>query len=257
MVGTTIIATTLADGSYWYTVPPTVTYTLSVAAPTGYTEVFDVIIPPDEITEPPTDPVVKPNYAPASVTVELAGATAVTPEDYLKQILPAPVNYPTTPYLPYYDGNDQRVEPPLNFGYVRADEAWLGWGRCEFAAGAAPVSLGTIKNGKLVTSYGEELAKLVDKAYILVVRNDTEVACGNVVVGAPTEFNDGRGSVARFRLLFRVSQSGQTALLPYYTFTDQERIAVNFLSMQEPITLTGPFGVTNEELALRPHVTGR
>ena len=43
----------------------------------------------------------------------------MTPESYLAQILPEPPGYPTTPYLPYYDAYDNRVEPPLNLGLVR------------------------------------------------------------------------------------------------------------------------------------------
>ena len=46
------------------------------------------------------------------------------------------------------------------------------------------------------------------------------MACGDLVVGAPTKFADGRGSEFRFRLLLRVDESGVAELLPHYAFTE-------------------------------------
>ena len=79
-------------------------------------------------------------------------------------------------------------------------------------------------------------------SHIAIERNGAAVACGNIVVGAPTAFDDGRGSPARFRLMLRVSEDdGQTVLLPellpYYAIDDKQRMsAVNFLSLQDPVT---------------------
>jgi hypothetical protein len=71
------------------------------------------------------------------------------------------------------------------------------------------------------------------------------IACGNIVVGAPTLLANGKGSTARFRILLRVMEDGQVALLPYYALTEKERItAGNFLSVKQPMTITGPFGQT-------------
>jgi hypothetical protein len=249
--------TTLADGSYWLDDLDPGAYDLEIAAPDGYTSTFKVKVPAENID---TDPVESPNAIPAAVTLDAKGATAVTPESYLAQILPEPPGYPTTPYLPYYDAYDNRVEPPLNLGLVRADEAWLGYGLCDQPRGD-PVALGIVLNGHLTADHAAKLADLVDDAHIRITRNDADVACGNIVVGAPTAFSDGRGSAARFRILLRVkgTASGQTELVPYYEMNEQQRVsAVNFLSLQAPkanISAAG-FGTTGEalefDLALQP-----
>ncbi len=119
---------TLADGSYWLDDLDSGTYNLDIAAPDGYTSTFTVKVPAEDVE---ADPVDSPNAIPATITLDATGATGVTPESYLAQILPEPADYPTTPYLPYYDAYDNRVEPPLNLGLVRADEAWLGYGLCD------------------------------------------------------------------------------------------------------------------------------
>jgi hypothetical protein len=144
------------------------------------------------------------------------------------------------------------VEPPLNLGLVRADEAWLGDGLCDQPRGS-PVALGIVLNGQLIVDRAAKLADLVDDAHIRITRNDADVACGNIVVGAPTAFSDGRGSAARFRILLRVkgTASGQTELVPYYEMTSAQRVsAVNFLSLQTP-KVNGSaigFGTTGEAL---------
>ena len=243
---------TLADGSYWLDGLTAGTYDLAIAAPDGYTSTFIVKVPPPDVEE---DPVESPNAIPATVTLDANGATTVTPESYLAQILPEP-----PPYLPYYDAYDNRVEPSLNFGLVRADEAWLGYGLCDQPRGS-PVALGIILNGQLIVDHVAKLADLVDDAHIRITRNDADVACGNIVVGAPTAFSDGRGSAARFRILLRVkgTASGQTELVPYYEISEKQRVsAVNFLSLQAPkVNISGAgFGTTGEalefDLALPP-----
>ena len=243
---------TLADGSYWLDGLTAGTYDLAIAAPDGYTSTFIVKVPPPDVEE---DPVESPNAIPATVTLDANGATTVTPESYLAQILPEP-----PPYLPYYDAYDNRVEPSLNFGLVRADEAWLGYGLCDQPRGS-PVALGIVLNGQLIVDHVAKLADLVDDAHIRITRNDADVACGNIVVGAPTAFSDGRGSAARFRILLRVkgTASGQTELVPYYEISEKQRVsAVNFLSLQAPkVNISGAgFGTTGEalefDLALPP-----
>jgi hypothetical protein len=235
---------TLADGSYWLDHLNPGTYNLQIATPGGYTSTFTVEVPAEDVAG---DAVKGPNVIPATVTLDATGAIEVTPESYLAQILPEP-----PPYLPYYDAYDNRVEPPLNLGLVRADEAWLGYGLCDQPRGT-PVSLGIVRNGQLNVDYAAKLADLVDDAHIRITRNGADVACGNLVVGAPTVFSDGRGSAARFRILLRVkgTASGQTELVPYYEMTSAQRVsAVNFLSLQTP-KVNGSaigFGTTGEAL---------
>jgi hypothetical protein len=226
--------TTAADGSYLFDALAAGTYAVAVAAPAGYTSAFGVTVPAEVLAE---EPVLAPNEIPATVMlVDGKGATAVTPEEYLAQILPEPPGYPTTQYLPYTDAYDNRLEPPLNFGFVRADTAVLRGGTCE-NPGSDLAQLGTVKNGQLITSYAGTLASLVDEANIFIERDGSQVVCGNIVIGAPTSFKDGRGSEARFRILLRVrgTEKGQTELVPYYAMSENERVsAVNFLSLQAP-----------------------
>jgi len=252
---------TLADGSYWLDALAAGTYTLEITEPGGYESGFDVAVPAEVLAgyDPNTAPVLTPNAWPATVTLENTalkkGATAVTsddpahPDSYLAQILPEPPE--GEPYLPYYDAYDNRVEPPLNFGFVRADEAVLRAGLC-----ATPredlVTLGVVENGRLVTTYAATLASLVGDANILIRRGEMAVACGDIVASAPTAFANGQGSEARFRILLRVSQGGQTELLPYYEMSEDRRVsAVNFLSLQEPAIQAGPFGGRDETGQLR------
>ncbi len=243
------IGATLADGSYWLDELAEGTYDLVITAPDGYTMDFDVAVPSESVED--EEPVLIPNAWPARVTLISRGATAVTsndvtaPDSYLAQILPEPP--PGEDYLPYYDAYDKRVEPPLNFGFVRADEAVLRAGLCDDPREEL-YTLGTVTNGRLVATYAATLASLVGDANIYIERDDVGVACGNIVKSAPTAFANGQGSDARFRILLRVSQSGQTAqiaLVPYYVMSEDRRVsAVNFLSMQEPITNEITFGTT-------------
>lgn len=252
---------TLADGSYWLDALDAGTYNLEITAPDGYASDFDVTVPAETMAEydPDAAPVVTPNVWPTTVTIENTelkkGATAVTsgdpadPDSYLAQILPEPPE--DEPYLPYYDAYDNRVEPPLNFGFVRADEVVLRPGLCD-APRVDVYELGVVKNGRLVTSYAATLASLVGDANILIQRDDMAVACGNIVASAPTAFANGQGSEARFRILLRVSQDGQTELLPYYEMSEDRRVsAVNFLSLQEPVIQTGPFGGRDDKGQLK------
>lgn len=230
---------TLPDGSYWLSALQTGTYNLTIETPGGYTSDFAVTLPAADVDGAP---VTATNAAPASVTLNAVGATAVTPASYLAQVLPDPAT------LPYYDANDNRVEPPLNFGFVRADRAVLRAGLCD-APREDLAELGTVRNGQLLTNYTGALAGLIGDANIYIERLGAGVACGNIEVGAPTRFDDGRGSEARFRVLLRVSTAGQTELLPYYVVDENQRIsAVNFLSLQEPKIIAGPFGAIGSAL---------
>lgn len=230
---------TLTDGSYWLSDLPWGAYDLSIAAPGGYTSDFVVTLPAGDVDG---DPVTAINAAPATVTLDAGGVTAVNPVSYLAQVLPDPAT------LPYYDANDNRVEPPLNFGLVRADRAVLRAGLCD-APREDLMELGTVRNGQLPTTYTGTLAGLVGDANIYIERLGAGVACGNIEVGAPTRFDDGRGSEARFRVLLRVAASGQTELLPYYVVGENQRIsAVNFLSLQAPKIIAGPFGTIGSGL---------
>jgi len=71
------------------------------------------------------------------------------------------------------------------------------------------------------------------------------IACGEIVVGAPTRFDDGGGSEFRFRVLLRV-ENGSTALLPDYVTADGKRVSTAAFSIRKPITATGAdFGSTS------------
>lgn len=231
--------TTQADGRYLFEGLAAGMYGLDITPPEGYTSDFTIELPAAEADQPATPAT---NALPASVTLDAEGATALEPAEYRAQILPSPHT------LPYYDAYEQRVEPSLNFGYVRADRALLRAGLCDQPREQL-FDLGFVKNGELTAEIASSLASLVGDSHIYVERNGAAVACGDIVVGAPTSFADGRGSQASFRVLLRVSQSGQTALLPYYVFSDGRRTSsAAFLTLQQPITITGPFGVTGAGL---------
>ncbi len=115
------------------------------------------------------------------------------------------------------------------------------------------MALGTVLNGQLIVDHVAKLADLVDDAHIRITRNGADVACGNLAVGVPTAFSDGRGSAARFRIILRVkgTASGQIELVPYYEIGEQERVsAVNFLTLQAPKVNSSAagFGTTGEAL---------
>ncbi len=228
--------TTAVDGSYVAGGLTPGDYPLSAGGSVveGYTTAFPIVVPP---TSANAAPVTVQNTTPAGITLGSDGATAVTPSGYLTQVI-------GQERLPYYDAYDNRAEPPLNFGYVRQDYAAVYGGTCD-ARTEKLFDLGWVKNGSLVLSLaGRSLSELTGTpTHVLISWKGQPVACANLVVGAPTMFADGRGSQAQFRVILRVADSKQVGLLPYYVITDTQRLSsVVFLSMQQPITTTGPFG---------------
>ena len=145
-------ATTLADGSYWLDDLDPGTYDLEIAAPDGYTSTFTVKVPPEDVEE---DPVESPNAIPAAVTLDAKGATAVTPESYLAQILPEP---PVTP-RPLTCPITMRMTTGWSRRSTSASCARTkpGWATV-FAISRAELSvaLGSVLNGQLIVDHVAE-----------------------------------------------------------------------------------------------------
>ena len=199
--------TTAADGSYVFSNAGAGSHTISTNLGDGYTGAFNVVLPDSDGT-----PV--SNVLPTSVTVAASGISDIAPAGYLAQVLPDP--YTT---LPYTDATGAVVQPMVNFGYAVAHTVRLRAGTC--TAPGSEIASGTAINGHLAfTRANTTLAQLTGKAHITVERLGQEVACGDLEVGAPTKFADGRGSEFRYRLLLRVDNSGVAQLLPHYVFTD-------------------------------------
>ena len=181
------------------------------------------------------------------MTVALDGLSGVAPAPgYLAQVLPEP--YTTLPYL---DATGTRVQPAVNFGYAVAHTVKLRAGTCT-SPGSDIVS-GTAINGRLLMTVSPKtLVSLTGQQHHIVVeRLDQVVACGDLLVGAPTKFADGGGSEFRFRLLLRVNASGVVELLPHYALTETvngpafPRLSSPALSIGDSIT-GGNFVAGNE-----------
>ena len=235
---------TLADGSYLVDNVEGGAHTVSVTGGplTGYTGTFNVTIPAANTEDLP---VVSANAWPGSVTIGADGATALEPEAYRKQVLPPPYT------LPYYDAYDNRTEPPLNFGFVREDSMEVRTGGCADSSGSWTPALGPwpVKNGQLDTdAQGVTLDQLKGNAHIEIKWRGERVACGDIVVGAPTQFSDGRGSQVKFRVLLRVTDNlgdWVPELLPFYELDETQRISsAVFLSLADAKTGSGDFGST-------------
>ncbi len=193
--------TTAADGSYVFSGVGAGDHAISATVGDGYTASFDVILPDDV---EPVSPVA--NFLPASVTVAADGIGGVAPRiaGYLAQVLPEP--YTT---LPYFDATGARVQPAINFGYAVAHTVKLRAGTC--------TSPGTSQR-RDSDGHGHQWPATANRVpttltvltgqqhHIVVERLSQVVACGDIVVGAPTKFADGGGSEFRFRLLLRVAE---------------------------------------------------
>lgn len=233
--------TTADDGSYVFSSVSAGLYNISTNLGTGYTSGFHVILPDD--VEPVT-PVA--NVLPTSVTVAATGISGVAPAEYLVQVLPEP--YTT---LPYADATGAPVQPDINFGYAIAHTVTLNAGTC--ASPGSNIATGTAINGRLVKTLSPQtLAALTGHAHIAVERLGQMVACGDLLVGAPTKFADGGGSEFRFRLLLRVDANGVVDLLPHYIFANTDdkaafpRLSSPALSIADAIAGSGNFIAGNE-----------
>ena len=180
------------------------------------------------------------------MTVDSLGVITATPQSYLRQLLAPPYT------LPLWDDDGRRVEPRLNFGYVRADKAGIYAGPCS-QPGMLLQDLGTVKNGVLAAEVpGRTLSKLIGENtinHISVRRQDTAIACGELLTRAPTTAASGRGSEAHFRILLRVDDAGSVELIPYYDLGNKQRIsAANFLSLQKALMAAGQFGKSGQAM---------
>ncbi|NOZ72203.1 MAG: hypothetical protein GXP38_09860 [Chloroflexi bacterium] len=239
---------TADDGLYVFEGLSTGQQTIALAvAPAGYTTDFPVMLPQTTT--------ITSNAVPTSVTVAANGLSALQPEAYRRQVLYSPYT------LPQYDADDNRVEPLLNFGMVPIFDASLWTGQCndrwekrkDLDAMVNGILLTTISRAALNPGYSVDDLLLGTPSYVLYLEKhgangaDGEgIACGEIVVGAPTRFANGDGSEFRFRVLLRVDENGQTELLPDYVTTEGKRVSSAAFSMMAPLIATGAnFGDTS------------
>lgn len=229
---------TASDGSYLFEGVASGSRALTFAAPAGYTSAFDVY--------PPESGAAAANAVPSAVTLADEGITAVTPASYLEQTLPAPHT------LPFEDATGARVEPLLNLGLTPVHQVTLwtvGPGGCSDRLQQRQV-LGEARNGYLAATAadtalnpGLPVADLLlggGSDYAVVAQQaGQEVACGEVVVGAPTRLPDGRGSEFRYRLILRVTADGRAELLPYYVLSENARVSSAVFSFDGPLAANG------------------
>lgn len=249
--GTVLNVETDEDGSYLFEGldPDSYTLALDQQPPSGYTADFDVTPPAGETDaeEPPPEP----NTWPVEVTVDEDGVTRIAYSDGTAD-----------EDFPRYDATDERVEPELNFGYVTTYDASLWTGACadrlEKRRDLDPVVNGLLEtelnSAALNQGYDVDDQLLGGSSqYVIYVEEQggageagQGVACGEIVVGAPTRFEDGQGSDFTFRLLLRVDEAGHTELLPYYEVEDGPRVSSAAFSIQEPLVAGGvDFGDTS------------
>jgi len=220
---------TAADGAYLFAGAPPGSHEIAVTPPANYTADFLV-------TLPVTPAVTIPNVLPTALLLSAAGIDGVSPPAYVRQALLV------TDTLPYYDEDDNRIEPAINFGLAPLHVAELvatGNGGCaDVQAVPAPVLLGNVVNGFLGNASipDTQLTNLLQGAYAIRVRaGDQEVACGELHEAASTQ------EPFRFRILLRVQGAdAKPELLPYYeVVTDTQRISTVNFSIPAPKTTTG------------------
>lgn len=243
-VGTALEVTTGADGLYLFENLAAGSYSLALAQqpPVGATGAFSITVPMRETGQdgyPPT-----PNAWPEALTLGDAGVTQVEYREHTGGW------YELTNF-PRYDATGKRVEPHLNFGFVPAHSASLWTGVCNDRREWRR-DLGTVANGSLTmemarASLNPERGEVDDKLlgpveYAIYVEGpDGGVACGEIVVGAATRFDNGGGSDFTFRLILRVNENNRTAILPYYTLTSGQRVSSANFSISGPVTATNAF----------------
>lgn len=247
--GSPVAATqTLTDGAYIFTglTPGDYDIALDPATPPDATAAFDVTSPVTDVNAPVPDP--QPNAWPVQVTVDALGITGMAREDATGYTF-------YVPDLPAYDAEDRRLEPMVNFGYVSAYNAALWTGTCTDLLEQRR-DLGQVRNGALAATLDSAslnppptpvddqlLSDAVDYALTVATQDGDDLACGEIVLGAPTVFTDGRGSEFRFRILLRLDEEtpGRISLLPSYTGADGARTTSAAFSIQEPILSSGNF----------------
>ncbi|HRW07990.1 MAG TPA: SdrD B-like domain-containing protein [Caldilineaceae bacterium] len=251
LTGTDFVTKTVTakHGSYLFTGLAPAAYQIGVAQPPSYTSDFTVTLPdsnPDD--ERPADTMA--NSWPMTVTVDDIGISEIAPKAYKQQTLPSLT-------LPQTDSVGNRVEPLVNFGLVRTYTAQLRTGSCNKPGNPVEGTRSSVVNGQLITRLentalsprdGAVLQLLSADHAIEVIDGDNVIACGEIAVGAPTRFADGRGSDFRFRLILRVEETGKTALLPYYAAESKDgaftRISSPAFSITETLRADGQFAGT-------------
>ncbi|RME42431.1 MAG: hypothetical protein D6791_17745, partial [Chloroflexi bacterium] len=195
------------------------------AEPAGYTADFPVTLP---------DGLETTNTTPQVFNMDQAGMSLLLPEEYRRQVLAPPYT------LPQYDATGARVEPLLNFGMVRIYDVSLWTGQCSDRRERRRL-LPPMLNGLLATtlnsaalnpqSFPVDDLLLGSPSYVLYIEKHGAnnapgqgIACGEIVVGAPTRFANGEGSEFRFRVLLRVDENGAVELLPDYATSDGKRV---------------------------------
>ncbi|NOZ72072.1 MAG: hypothetical protein GXP38_09185 [Chloroflexi bacterium] len=243
----TMTTQTAEDGLYVFDNLTTGQYSIDAALPSGYTSDFAVVLPQSTT--------ISDNAIPTAVTIATDGISALEPEAYRRQVLFPPYT------LPQYDVDDNRVEPLLDFGVVPIYDVSLWTGQCgdrwEKRRDLEPmingVLLTTLDRAALNPGYVVDDLLLGTPSYVLYIEKHGAdgaegqgIACGELVVGAPTRFANGNGSEFRFRVLLRVDENGVVELLPDYLTAENKRIsAVNF-SITAPVVATGAnFGDTS------------
>ncbi|MCB0113899.1 MAG: hypothetical protein KDD84_07405, partial [Caldilineaceae bacterium] len=229
---------TNADGLYLFENVGAGAHALSFSAPSGYTSAFAVQVPGAAAATA--------NAIPTQVTLDAAGISAAAPAAYLQQVLPSPYT------LPFEDATGKRVEPLLNFGVVTQHEATLwtaGPGGCSDRLQQRKV-IGQAVNGQLAASLsstainpgltvGDLLLGGGSDYVIVVTQAGQEVACGEIVIGAPTRLDDGTGSEFRYRILLRVGADGRVEMLPYYRFDERQSISSAAFSLADALAANG------------------
>lgn len=245
--------TTTADGFYRFQPVAAGTHTLAVlpAQPAGFVNDFAVISPAG---------VAGSSRWPTAVRTDATGVTQITTRNGAG-FAQVDSNFPR------YDVADNRIEPSLNFGFVSAHDLSLwtaGPGGCgdrlervdgpwRAKNGALTTLLGRASLNPPISGGGVENELLSPSIkYALLVEsvgpNGTagpEVACGEIVVGAPTSFANGSGSQFTFRVILRVFPDGRTQILPSYVITDGLRVSSPNFSMRSPVQANGRFTDSN------------
>ena len=235
---------TETDGAYKFEDLDPYTYTLvtNPVIPTGYTPDFEITEPITDVADQAGAP--EPNTWPVEFTVDANGMTVLELTDAEAHVI-------IVDDLPHYDAEDFRVEPLLNFGFVPAYNAYLWTGTCT-DLNEERHDLGVMINGRLETAIADvslnpsgATDQLLGANYAVLIKTTggDEIACGEVKVGSPTIFEDGRGSEFRFRMLLRLNDDnvGQADLLPSYTAEDGTRITSAAFGFLAPVASTGSF----------------
>ncbi len=241
-------AVTAADGFYRFHPVAAGAHALSISSgtPSGFTSDFSVTTPLG---------ITRANRWPKSSTLDATGVTQVTWRTQAGTEI-------AESDFPRYDVADNRVEPSLNFGFVSAYDLSLwtsGVGGCadrldriggpwQVINGALTTVLGRASLNPSISGAVENELLSDSIHYVLLAEQvggggvvGKAVACGEIVVGAPTSFANGAGSEFTFRVILRVHEDGRTQILPSYVITNGLRISTPNFSIRKPVQASGRF----------------